>query len=227
MTRTLALVIMLSSALAVADEARIPEASKPAPNRKPPPTGASAGSASSGGPGRAAGAPMDRDQDMRVMRPMPPPKPIVQKPAPEVAAFGKQYAGTWTCKGNTMRGDGSSTPLTASVSVRLDLDNAWVVTSLVEKSGPLKWTEYRTYDAVAKQWSRVQLANTSGYVVSTSLGEQGGKWTWTGTARSPNGSLELRDYEQADGKDGKAIKLWGEAMLGGSWTKLYEVTCRK
>jgi len=220
MTRTLAVVIALSvSALAVADEAVMP-AQKPAPNRKPP----------AAPPPSAGSAAMPTPQQEALMRRMPnppPPKPVAPKPAPEIAAFGKQYGGSWTCKGNTMRGDGSSTPLTASVNVKLDLDNAWVATSLVEKSGPLKWTEYRTYDPVAKQWSRVQLANTSGYVVSTSLGEQGGKWTWNGTAKSPSGSVELRDYEQPDGKDGKAVKLWGEAMLGGSWARMYEVTCKK
>ncbi len=153
--------------------------------------------------------------------PLPPPAP---KPAPEIAKLGKQSAGTWTCKGNMARGNGSSAPLAATIAVKLDLDNAWVATTLVEKGGPLKWTEYRTFDPVAKQWTKLQMANTSGYAVSTSLGEQAGTWTWTGTATSPNGTLQLRDHEQAEGK---GIKRWGEAQLGGFWQKTYEVSCKR
>jgi hypothetical protein len=152
-----------------------------------------------------------------------PPTPVA-KPAPEIAKVGKDSAGTWICKGNASRGNGSSAPQTTTLTVKLDLDNAWIATTLVEKAGPLKWTEYRTYDGVAKQWTKLQMANTSGYVVATSLGEQGGKWTWTGTATSPNGSVQVRDYEQAEGK---GIKRWGEAQLGGVWQRTYEVSCKR
>jgi len=213
MLRTLALVIALA-APAFAEEAAPPNASR----RAPPAAGSAAGPRAQdpGGAGEPAG--------FAPRRPMPPPIKPMTRPAPEIAAAGKDAAGTWTCKGNTQRGDGSSAPLTATVTVKLDLDNAWIATTLVEKTGPLKWTEYRTYDGVAKQWTKLQMANTSGYVVSTSLGEQGGSWTWNGTATSPNGSLQLRDHEQ---KDGKTIKRWGEAMLGGTWQKVYEVSCKR
>ena len=79
-------------------------------------------------------------------------------------------------------------------------------------------------DAVNRFVRRIQLASTSGHVISTSLGEQNGKWTWEGSAKSPMGTLQVRDYEQRDGHD---VRLWGEAMLGGSWQKLYEVSCKK
>lgn len=158
--------------------------------------------------------------------PTPPPPVAAAKPSPEVAKLGKELAGTWHCKGATMRGDGSSTPLVATVTTKLDLDNAWVQTALVEdKQAGLKFVEYRSHDAVAKQWTRIQLVSTSGYVVGTSLGEKDGMWTWTSTATSPSGTLQLRDHEQRTGKQER--KLWGEALLGGSWQKLYEVSCKK
>jgi hypothetical protein len=157
-------------------------------------------------------------------RRQPPPPPPPPKPAPEVAAVGKQMLGAWQCKGVSLRGDGSSAPLTATLTIKLDLDNAWIVTALAEVKGPLKWTEYRTFDAIAKQWTKIQLASTTGHVISTSTGESGGKWTWTGTATSPQGTLQLRDFEQLDAKQ---IKLWGEAQLGGTWQKAYDVTCKK
>ena len=90
-----------------------------------------------------AGEPMDSfATGARASRPAPlPPQPT--KPSPEVAALGKQLLGAWRCKGVSMRGDGSSTPLVASLTSKLDLDGAWIVTALAEAKGPLKWTEYR------------------------------------------------------------------------------------
>lgn len=123
-----------------------------------------------------------------------------------------------------MRPDGSSSPIVATVTVKLELDGTWIVTSLVEKTGTLKWTEYRTYDAVAKQWTKLQMVNTTGHVRSTSLGEQNGAWTWEGTAASPQGSVQLRDHEQYGTGQ---FTLRGEVLLGGSWQKAYEVSCTK
>ena len=156
----------------------------------------------------------------------PPPRPpVVVAPSPEIAKLGKAAAGAYKCKGVSLRGDGSSTPLEAALTIKLDLDDAWVHASLVEaKAGGVKFDDYRTYDATAKQWTRIQLTSTSGHVVSTSLGEQGGKWTWEGTASSPNGTMQVRDYEQ---RDAKQLKVWGEALLGGTWQKLYEATCKQ
>jgi hypothetical protein len=159
------------------------------------------------------------------MKPPPPPTPV-QTPAPEIAQLGRTAAGSYRCKGVMMRPDGSSSPLQATLAIELALDKAWVQTSLTEtgKPGGLKFVEYRTYDPVAQQWTRIQLASSSGHVISTSLGEKSGTWTWEGTATSPNGTLQLRDYEQLSPKQ---IKVWGEALLGGSWQKLYEATCAR
>jgi hypothetical protein len=116
----------------------------------------------------------------------------------------------------------------ASLTIKLDLDKAWIQLSLVEQGKAagfaIKWTEYRTFDPTAKQWTRIQLANTTGHVISTSLGEKSGQWMWEGTATSPEGTMQVRDYEQ---RDAKQTKIWGEALLGGSWQKDYEATCKK
>jgi hypothetical protein len=157
-------------------------------------------------------------------RPSPPPVPPPARPAPEVAALGKELAGAWSCKGVALHGDGSSQPLQASLAIKLELDDAWLVTTLVEKAGPLRFTEYRTYDVAAKEWARIQLVNTSARVLSISPGERGGKWTWTGTATTPTGAQPVRDYEQ---RDGKQLRFWGEAQLDGAWQKTYDVTCKK
>jgi hypothetical protein len=223
--RLVVAVMLTCSGVAIADRAAEPPppppaASRAAPRGEPKPAPEDPGNPL-GEP--AAGAPAQ----MPRRRPPPPPPPAVPAPAPEIAKLGKLLAGTYKCKGVTMRGDGSSTPIQATITIKLDLDNAWIQTSLVEDgktTGALKWTEYRTFDPIAKQWTRIQLASSSGHVVATSLGEKDGKWTWDGTAVSPNGSLQTRDYEQ---RDAKQTKVWGEAMLSGSWQKLYEATCKK
>jgi hypothetical protein len=194
---------MIVTAIAVPATANPPAPDKA--DRKAPPA-----------PAASAGAPRT---------PSPPPAPPAHAaPPPEVAALGKDLAGAWTCKGVALRENGSSQPLQASVTIKLDLDDAWLVTTLVEKGGSLKFIEYRSYDGVAKEWTRVQLVNTAGRVLSTSPGEKGGKWTWTGAATSPNGTMPLRDYEQ---RDGAQLRLWGEAQVAGTWQKLYDVTCKK
>ena len=158
--------------------------------------------------------------------PTPPAQPpsVPAAPAPEVSALGKQLAGTWRCKGNAHRGDGSSAPLAATVTIKLDLGNAWIVTSLTEKTGPLRWTEYRTYDPGTRTWTRIQLNSASGYLTATSAGDQGGTWSWAGTALTRGSSLQVRDHEQWTGK---SVKLWGEAQIGATWQALYDVTCKK
>jgi hypothetical protein len=154
--------------------------------------------------------------------PQPPPEPV--KPA-EVAAVAKQVAGNYACKGVTFVGNGASTPLAAKLSIKLALGGAWLEASLVEnRAGGMSFEDYRTFDSVAQQWTRLQLASTTGHVMSTSLGDKSGTWTWEGTATAPSGTMQVRDYEQMGDRQ---LKLWGEALLGGSWQKLYELTCKR
>jgi hypothetical protein len=153
-----------------------------------------------------------------------PPRPP-QPPPAEIGELAKQLVGAYACKGVQLAMDGSSSPLVAKLAVKLALDGAWIESSLVEtKAGGIKLDDYRTYDGVAKQWTRIQLASTTGHAISSSLGERGGIWTWEGTSTSPHDTLQLRDYEQPGDRQ---IELWGEAMLGGAWQKLYDVTCTR
>jgi len=207
--RFLLLVVSAGSATALADEVRVPAPQQePAASRRAPPSG---------------GAPLMPRQPPIEPVPPPPPAPPVQPP--EIAAVGKTLAGTWTCKGSKPRGDGSSASMVAKLTIKLDLDGAWVQASFVESgAGGAKLTSYRTFDPVAKQWTLVQVTNAGGHAVSTSAGETGGAWTWTGTSNTSAGSTQTRDHEQ---RDGKQLKVWGEALLGGAWQKTYEATCSK
>jgi hypothetical protein len=162
-------------------------------------------------------------------RPPPPPQqpPRVPHPPAEVARLAKDLVGTATCKGVVMNGDGSSTPIVGTLESKLDLDGTWLATSFVEQRAQqpgLKLSDFRTYDPIAKQWTRLRLDNAMSYVEETSLGASDGGWTWTGTQNTQNGSFEVRDHEQFEAKQ---IKLWGESMLSGKWQKLYEITCAR
>jgi hypothetical protein len=217
MTRAQQLILALgtlSSAVAVAEVAKAPAVQ---PVAKPTPPGPSAGAPANPLP--------NLDMEVVARRRPPPPPPQPAKPPAEIATLGKLLAGTWQCKGNTQRGDGSSAPIVSTVTVKLDLEDAWIQMTLAEvASHTTKFTEYRTYDATAKQWTRIQMNNTTGHLISTSLGEKDGKWTWAGELVAPNGTLQLHDYEQLGAKE---VKLWGEALLGGTWQKTYEVSCKK
>jgi hypothetical protein len=169
----------------------------------------------------AAGA-ARQPQEPQAM-PQRPPLPPAPVPVPaEIAAQGKLLAGTYACKGNRQLGNGASTPLQSSLVVKLDLDNAWIVGAWNEKPGRL--IDYRTFDDVAKQWTRMQLVSDGSHSVLTSIGDKSGEWLWEGVESSSRGNVTVRHHETLKGKE---LKMWGEALLGGTWQKSYEATCKR
>ena len=151
----------------------------------------------------------------------PMPQPTTEVP-PDIGKQGKLLAGAYTCKGNRMIGAGASTPLQATLVVKLDLDNAWIVGTWTEKAQKL--VDYRSYDDVAKQWTRMQLVSDASHSLLTSTGEKAGEWVWEGAASNSRGSVTVRHHESLKGKE---LKIWGEAQLGGTWQKSYEATCKR
>lgn len=172
-------------------------------------------------PHAGARAPRQFDGDVPFDPPLPPPR--VATAAPETAALATRLAGTWQCKGVLLAANGSSSPLVTTITTKLDLSGGWMQSAIVMGAQPIA-TEYRAFDDVAKQWTRVQLHANSTLAMATSTGEATGKWTWTGMEQSSAGTVAVRDFEELS-KTG--IKRWGEAMLGGSWQKRYELTCSK
>ncbi len=199
---TLALALVLgSSSFASAD--RIAPPQEPAMSRPP-----------------NAGAPLP------IMPHQPPSRPVFQPPrataAPEIAAQARRIAGTYACKGTRMNGNGSSSPMRSTITIKLDLDAAWIATTWREAS--VKMVDYRTYDASSKQWTRFLLASDSSHATLTSLGDKAGEWQWEGAESSPIGTLQVRHHERVTGKQ---LALWGEALLGGTWQKTYEASCKR
>jgi hypothetical protein len=170
----------------------------------------------------------DRLADPAPMPRQPPPPPPPPQPPAEIATVGAPLVGAWTCKGVQLPGDGSSRPASLKLAIDLDDDHAWIRTTAVETvtgQPGLKYTEYRTYDAISRAWTRLELASTTAHVVSTSTGEADGKWTWAGTLHQPTGDLEIRDFEKR--ADAKHLEMWGEELLGGAWQKVYQFSCAK
>jgi hypothetical protein len=178
----------------------------------------------------SAGAPMPRQEPAAAMPPLPPPPPPPPPPpiavSPEIATQGKLLVGTYACKGNRQLGTGASVPLQSSLIVKLELDNAWIVGTWSEKATQSagKLADYRTYDDVAKQWTRMQLVSDGSHAVLTSIGEKSGEWLWEGVASSSRGTVTVRNHETLKGKE---LKIWGESQLGGTWQKSYEATCKR
>ncbi|HEY1811184.1 MAG TPA: hypothetical protein VGG74_02450 [Kofleriaceae bacterium] len=160
---------------------------------------------------------------VRMPLPVPQQPPQPTPPPPEVGAMAKQLAGSYACKGVWFASDGSSRPLVAKLAVKTALAGGWIETSLVESgTAGVSIEDFRTFDPVAQQWLRIALESTGASTRWTSVGEKNGSWTWDGTTTSPQGTIQARDHEQLANR---AIKSWGEALLGGGWQKSYELTC--
>jgi hypothetical protein len=155
--------------------------------------------------------------EMVVIEPAQPPPKFPQPPPgppPQVAKLSQQLAGTWKCKGSYRDETGVTRALASTTTIALRLDGAWLELATATRVGETttRSIEYRSFDVVAKQWTRVVLASDMRHVVQTSVGEVNGTWTWTGGGASD---------AQRIAKD--AVATWRET----NGEKTYESTCRR
>jgi len=145
----------------------------------------------------------------------------------EVTDLLKLVTGSWKCTG-TMGAD----PMTATLKTKADLDGFWIHDSFEAKVGPaakatkLKYESFITYDS--RKWRRVLVDNRGTQVIGTSDGIKNGRLDWNLDALAGSGpAVQLRDH--LDASDPKALKLAGEQSTdkGKSWTKVYELTCKR
>jgi len=151
-----------------------------------------------------------------------PAQPTVILPAPDVAATAAAMIGTWTCTG-----DQQSQPAQLALTITLDADRAWIQTTAdetIDGASVLKYTEYRTYDPVSHAWTRLEMANTTAFVESTSLGDTKGTWTWSGTLHGQT-TVEIRDVEKRT--DASHLEMTGDERLAGAWQRVYAFSCSK
>jgi hypothetical protein len=150
----------------------------------------------------------------------------------DIATLAKQTAGTWKCKGQGVGPDMKMADMAGTMKMgKLESENWWIHDSFdskTGKTGSYHFDSYVTMDPTSKKWHRVMIESGGGYSTGDSAGMTGGKIDWEMTANGPMGQAMFRDH--IDASDAKAgVKTWGEASMdkGKSWTKVYEMTCKK
>jgi hypothetical protein len=151
------------------------------------------------------------------------------KPPKEVTDMAKGATGTWRCKGQGMDHSMKMVDMTATMKVKSDVAGWWVHTTFESKMGkePFMFEQFTTYDPAARKWRRVMVESGGNWASGESLGPKDGKVDWEMATHSPQmGDGAFRDHE--DFSDPKAgAKMWGEFSNKGTWTKVYEMTCKK
>jgi hypothetical protein len=152
------------------------------------------------------------------------------KPPAELAEMAKGAAGTWHCKGQGMDHTMKMADMTGTFTMKLDVDNWWMHGSFSSKMGkePFHFESFTTFDPAAKKWKRVMIESGGGWSSGESAGLKDGKIDWDLATHSAMGEAMFRDHE--DLTDAKAgAKMWGEFSMdkGKTWTKVYEMACKK
>jgi hypothetical protein len=152
------------------------------------------------------------------------------KPPAELAEMAKMASGTWHCKGQGMDHSMKMADMTATLKMKLELASYWVHGSFESKMGkePFGYESYTTFDPASKKWKRVMVESGGGWSSGESAGLKDGKVDWELTSHGPMGDAMFRDHE--DMTDAKAgVKFWGEFSMdkGKTWTKVYEMACKK
>lgn len=152
------------------------------------------------------------------------------KPPPELAEMAKGAAGTWRCKGQGMDHSMKMIDMTATMRIKLDLASWWIHGSFESRMGkePFAFESFTTFDPSSRKWKRVMVETGGAWSTGESAGMKDNKTDWEATSHSAMGEAMFRDHE--DMSDPKAgAKLWGEFSTdkGKTWTKVYEMTCKK
>jgi hypothetical protein len=151
-------------------------------------------------------------------------------PPAELAAMAKGAGGTWTCKGQGMDHSMKMADMTGTMKIKLDVANWWIHASFESKMGkePFQFESFTTFDPAAKKWKRLMVESGGAWSSGESAGMKDNKLDWELGMHTPMGEAMFRDHE--DLSDAKAgAKMWGEFSRdnGKTWTKVYEMACKK
>lgn len=155
---------------------------------------------------------------------------MMSKPPQEIADMAKAMTGTWKCKGQGMGHDMKMSEMNATMKVSLEMGGWWLHDTFDAKMGkePFHFESYTSYDPQAKHWHRVMMEHGGTFSTGESKGGTAGKYDWDLTMHTMMGEMMFRDHTDAsDLKTG--AKSWGEFSQdkGKTWTKVYEMTCKK
>jgi hypothetical protein len=184
-----------------------------------------------------APAPTPAPAPAKAPAPAPTPAPKAAEPKvpampavpAEIEAMAKSSAGTWRCKGDEFDEKGVKAAMTATNTIKLDLDKWWIVETMEAKGRmTFKMVAYTTYDPTAKKWRRIAMMNGGGHMIGTSEGMKDNKMSWNMDIFSPMGTGMMREFmDMTDAKVG--MKGRGEMSMdkGKTWLPMYEMTCKK
>lgn len=152
------------------------------------------------------------------------------KPPAELAERAKATAGTWRCKGQALDHTMQMKDMTGTLRTRVDLDGWWLHSSFESKVGkePFRFESFETFDPTSRTWKAVMVETGGGWSTGESAGMKDRKVDWELTTHSAMGEAMFRDH--ADMSDPKAgARLSGEVSTdkGKTWTKVYEMACKK
>jgi len=163
-----------------------------------------------------------------------PPEPgaggMPDKPPAELAGLAKAATGTWHCRGQSLDRTRKLAEMSGTLKNKLDLDGWWLTTSFESRTGKdsFHFESFTTFDPGTKKWKRVMVESRGQWASGESDGMTDSKIDWELAAHSAMGEFTFRDHE--DLSDPKAgAKLWGERSIdkGMTWTKVYEMVCKK
>lgn len=154
----------------------------------------------------------------------------MMKPPQEIADMAKMATGTWKCKGQGMDHTMKMADMTATMKMKSELNGWWMHGSFDAKMGkePFAFESYTTIDPNSKKMHRVMVEVGGGYSTGDSDGMKDNKVEWMLTTHSAMGEGMFKDHEDlSDMKAGG--HFWGEMSMdkGKTWTKVYDMTCKK
>jgi hypothetical protein len=157
---------------------------------------------------------------------------------PELAAMGNAMAGTWNCKGQGLSPEHRKlVEMTATSKWSVEMGGWWVHESFAARMGKAShvFEAYTTFDPGLKKWKRVMVQGGGGWntgeatsVTECGAAPNGCKMDWELSVHNMMGEFPFKDH--FDATDLKAgFKGWGELSMdkGKTWTKAYEMTCKK
>jgi hypothetical protein len=155
------------------------------------------------------------------------------KPPGEIAEMLKSMTGTWKCEGTATGMDGKEVKFTGTMKSRSDLDGWWSHDSFEgtmgsgKTAGKFKFESFTTYNEATKKWHNVMVDNLGGMRTGESDGMKDMKMDTTSDTLSPMGKGQFRDHVDASDLK-KGLHTWGEDSTDGkTWTKVYDMTCKK
>ena len=172
--------------------------------------------------------------DTKAAPPAAPAKMETPKPPAEIMATFKQMGPRLRCTGTGLGMDmKTEVKFTGTQVNKVVLDGWFIQMSLNGTIGQgkeamkMKMESFMTYDAKSGKWRSVSAMNDGSTGAGTSELKDG-KMQGTSTMWGMWGESLFRDH--GDYTDMKAgAKMWGEMSMdkGKTWTKVYEMTCKK